>query len=139
MSWINNLSQILNVVLAIISIIIAVMAIITKLKNKLLSSIIIFIKDAENYPSYTKEQKINLVIEWSKSLFPLRIFKVIFNDKVLEQIAVNLYNDMIDYANKHVESITGVGIKEAKQIIDAVQGDERIKTIVELKSENKQI
>ena len=113
-----NLQQLQNywsTIITIISIIIAVISFIYKIKSNFTKMISKFIKDAEN-TELSNPEKMDLVISWIKDIIP-RLFRVIFNDKVLRQIAENIYQDMKAYRDAYIKNKTG---KETKEVIEIV-------------------
>lgn len=70
------------------------------IRNNLLNKIPKLISSAEEEMLSGKEKMI-MVISYAKSLVP-RLFRVLFNDKVLEQMAQNIYNDMKSYRENYI-------------------------------------
>lgn len=71
-------------------------------RAQLLNKIPELITDVEDRKLNGKE-KMALVVEYCGLLIP-RLFKVVFNDKVIEQMAQNIYDDMKLYYMKKKSS-----------------------------------
>lgn len=67
-------------------------------RTQLLNKIPELISDVEDR-KLTGKEKMALVVEYCGLLIP-RLFKVVFNDKVIEQMAQNIYDDMKSYYMK---------------------------------------
>ncbi len=103
MELLNNIKDYYNIIITIISIIIALIAVAYKIKSNFIAQISKFISDAQDL-ELTGPEKMEYVISWIKDIIP-RLFKVIFNDKTLNQIAQNIYDDMKEYARKRNEEL----------------------------------
>lgn len=103
MELLNNIKDYYNIIITIVSIIIALIAVAYKIKSNFVAQISKFIADAQDL-ELTGPEKMEYVISWIKDIIP-RLFKVIFNDKTLNQIAQNIYDDMKEYARKRNEEL----------------------------------
>ena len=103
MELFNNIKDYYNIIITIVSIIIALVAVAYKVKSNFIAQISKFIADAQDL-ELTGPEKMEYVISWIKDIIP-RLFKVIFNDKTLNQIAQNIYDDMKEYARKRNEEL----------------------------------
>lgn len=103
MELLNNIKDYYNIIITIVSIVIALVAVAYKIKSNFIAQISKFINDAQDL-ELTGPEKMEYVISWIKDIIP-RLFKVIFNDKTLNQIAQNIYNDMKEYAKKRNEEL----------------------------------
>lgn len=103
MELLNNIKDYYNIIITIVSIVIALVAVAYKIKSNFIAKISKFINDAQDL-ELTGPEKMEYVISWIKDIIP-RLFKVIFNDKTLNQIAQNIYNDMKEYAKKRNEEL----------------------------------
>lgn len=117
-----NMKEYLNIILIIFSLIISIISIIFKIKSNFTALITQFIKDAEEKSELTGPEKMDLVIDWLKDLIP-RLFKVVFNDTVLRQIADNIYNDMKAYREIYVNNKTGLATSQVIQIVKKVTSE----------------
>lgn len=113
---ISNIGEYINIILILFSIIVSIISIIFKIKSNFSSVITQFIKDAEEKSDLTGPEKMDLVISWIKNIIP-RIFKVVFSDKVLRQIADNIYNDMKAYREIYINNKTGLATSQVIQIV----------------------
>jgi len=104
-------------IMTIFTIIIVVISLYYKIKSNFTSVISGFIKEAEEDTSLSNPEKMNMVISWIKNLIP-RIFQVVFNDKVLRQIAENIYQDMKAYRNAYIKNKTGL---ETSKLVEALE------------------
>ena len=103
--------DVVSVILFIISIIAVLKSIVHAIKANLIEQAIKYIQQAEGKANLTGPEKMDLVISWMKDIVP-RLFKVVFSEKVLKQIAQNVFDDMKKYAKKYVESKIGTTIEE---------------------------
>ena len=113
---VSNIGEYINIILILFSIIVSIISIIFKIKSNFSSVITQFIKDAEEKSDLTGPEKMDLVISWLKNIIP-RIFKVVFSDKVLRQIADNIYNDMKAYREIYINNKTGLATSQVIQIV----------------------
>lgn len=109
-----------SIVLLIISLLIGLKAIYQSIKANLIQQVVKFIVTAEGETLLTGPEKMNLVISWMKDIIP-RLFKVVFDEKVLRMIAQNIFSDMKKYANNYVENKTGASVDKINKIIIVAQ------------------
>ena len=109
-----------SIVLLIISLLIGLKAIYQSIKVNLIQQVVKFIVTAEGEALLTGPEKMNLVISWMKDIIP-RLFKVVFDEKVLRMIAQNIFSDMKKYANNYVENKTGASVDKINKIIIVAQ------------------
>lgn len=118
MYFLNLIKEYWGNIVTIFSIIIAVISILYKIKSKFTSLIASFIKDAEEDTSLSNPEKMDMVISWIKDIIP-RIFRVVFNDKVLRLIAENIYQDMKAYRNAYIKNKTGLQVSELVEVVES--------------------
>lgn len=111
-----------SIILLIISIIAVFKSIKQAVKANLIEQAVKFIEQAEGNAELTGPEKMDLVISWMKDIIP-RLFKVVFTDDVLKDIAQNVFDDMKKYAKKYVEARTGASIDKINKIIIISQDD----------------
>lgn len=121
----TNIKDYYNIIITIISIIIAVIALIYRVKSNFISKITKFINDAQDQDDLTGPEKMDLVVSWIKDIIP-RIFSVVFNDKTLNQIAQNIYDDMKQYAKKRNIEIVK---KQAEKVAQSINTDNSVKVM----------
>lgn len=109
-----------SIILLIISLLIGLKAIYQSIKANLIQQVVKFIVTAEGEALLTGPEKMNLVISWMKDIIP-RLFKVVFDEKVLRMIAQNIFSDMKKYANNYVENKTGASVDKINKIIIVAQ------------------
>lgn len=109
----NNFINIIQILYTIGSILITVYLFI---RSKILSQITSYIKDAAEYNDLTGPEKMDMVVSWVKDLIP-RITKVIFTDKVIREMAENVYQDMKSYSKNYVKERTGLSINSIEKIV----------------------
>lgn len=115
---VNLIEEYWGNIMTVFSIIITVISIGYKIKSKFTSLISSFIKDAERDTSLSNTEKMDMVISWIRDLIP-RIFRVVFNDKVLRLIAENIYQDMKAYRNAYIKNKTGLHVSELVEAIES--------------------
>lgn len=116
----QTIQTVVSIILLIISIIAALKSLYQSIKANLIEQVVKFIVTAEGESFLTGPEKMNLVIGWMKDIIP-RLFKVIFDEKVLRMIAQNIFNDMKKYANNYVENKTGASVEKINKIIIVAQ------------------
>lgn len=121
----NNIMDFFNIIreywgtfMTVFSIIIAIISVLYRIKSKFTTLISSFIKDAERDTSLSNPEKMDMVISWIKDLIP-RLFRVVFNDKVLRTIAENIYQDMKAYRNAYIKNKTGLELPELVEVIES--------------------
>ena len=77
---------------------------------------------AEEDTSLSNEEKMDMVVKWIKQLIP-KLFIVAFNDKTLQQIAQNIFDDMKQYRNTYIMNKTGLSTKEVINTIKTISDD----------------
>lgn len=118
----NICSQYLNIILIIFSAIVSLIAVYNKIKSNFTGLISSFIKLAEEDTSLSNIEKMDMVVQWIKQLIP-NIFKIVFNDKTLRQIAQNIYDDMKQYKNIYIKNKTGLTTSQVISTINELKDD----------------
>ena len=126
----STIQTIVSIILLIISVIAAGISLFHAVRANLIQKVSKFIVTAEGKSLLTGPEKMELVISWMKDIVP-RLFKVIFDEKVLRMIAQNIFDDMKEYANNYVENKTGASIKKINKIIIVAEEIPEIKEKVE--------
>ncbi len=119
---ITVLSNYGNIVLIVFSVIISLIAVYNKIKSNFVKCISGFIKDAEKDTSLTNPEKMEMVILWIKQVIP-KLFHILFNDKVLEEMAQNIYDDMKKYKDTYIKNKTGLSTGEVFKAIETIKDD----------------
>ena len=118
----NECNVYINYILIAISIISSIIAIIKTIKANFTESISKFIKLAEEDKNLSGIEKMDMVICWVKQLIP-KIFRIVFNDKVLKQISQNIYDDMKGYKEVYIKNKTGLSTKEVVEVVNLIKDD----------------
>lgn len=114
---IDKILWIVSSIFAIASCLIAAYALIYKTKSKLMTLIITMIKTLQADDKLSGPDKMMYVINYVRDFVP-RSFKVIFSDKVLEDIAQNIYDDMKKYADNKAQTKLGMSFNQAIKVIE---------------------
>jgi predicted PurR-regulated permease PerM len=109
----------LNTILVIFSFVVALISIIYKIKSNFIDQIVKFIKNVEEDVSLTNTEKMDMVIKWIQNIIP-RLFKVVFSEKVLRQIAQNIYDDMKAYREAYIKNKTGMTSAELSVTLKSI-------------------
>jgi len=117
--FIDNVFEVANNMWIIICISLAIFATYYSIKSEIASNLSTFIKDAAYNTNLTGPQKMDLVLSWVKNIIP-RLFKVLFSDKVLRQMAQNIYDDMKAYKKLYIKNELGVSEDQLEDIIESV-------------------
>lgn len=111
-----------NMVLIVFSVIVSLIAVYNKIKSNFVKCISGFIKDAEKDTSLTNPEKMEMVVLWIKQVIP-KLFHILFNDKVLEDMAQNIYEDMKKYKDTYIKNKTGLSTGEVFKAIEKIKDD----------------
>lgn len=96
-----NINVIINLMYIIYIVIVTILFIIISTRSNLLNRLPKLISSAEEEKELNGKEKMCMVVSYAKSLVP-RIFKVLFDDKVIEQMAQNIYDDMKSYRENYI-------------------------------------
>lgn len=119
---ITILSNYGNIILIVFSVIVSLIAVYNKIKSNFVKCISGFIKDAEKDTSLTNPEKMEMVILWIKQVIP-KLFHILFNDKVLEEMAQNIYEDMKKYKDTYIKNKTGLSTGEVFKALETIKDD----------------
>lgn len=129
-SIIVKLPGIVSSIFAIASCLIAAYAFMYKTKSKLMELIITMIKTLQADDKLSGPDKMMYVINYVRNFVP-RAFRVIFNDKVLEDIAQNIYDDMKKYADNKAQTKLGMSFNQAAKVIEQSTKEEPVQNTKE--------
>lgn len=139
---IGVVSQYLNYVLIAISLAAGIASIVYKIKSNFSDLIVKFIAEAEAESNLTGVQKMDLVVGWIRNVIP-RLFKVVFTDEVLRQIAQNIYNDIKSYRENYIKNLTdGKTEADVANIVSVINSNKslafRIEKEIQVKTQDIQ-
>lgn len=118
----NSMSSYISSLLLLISVAVSILAVYNRIKSNFINKITKFISDAEGEVELSGSEKMELVISWVKDIIP-RLFKVIFTDKILKDIAENIFKDMRSYSDKYIHNMTGMEKTKVIEVVKAITDD----------------